>query len=221
VTKIKFAAVDPKNSLSSHFRIELGRIHNEAFPPEERHFTADFFIDKNGHEGYSLWLASLNGVIVGYSFFQIINEHNIALFWYMAVDIKWRNHGIGREMIQRLLKELKSNPASVRYLFLESHTPEDDVTSDDFNRRRLAFYRSQGAYWIRGIVYAVPSNTDPLESIRYEFLFFPIMEHVDNDHVKQALRVIAEGIFKVGDPRAEKFEKSLEDMYIQPPPKDQ
>jgi ribosomal protein S18 acetylase RimI-like enzyme len=216
--EMEFKAVDSQTSLSEYICEELERMHNEAFPPEEQHFTADFFIEENGRDGYHLWLARLKGALIGYSFLQIIVEHKIAVIWYMAVDKKWRNHGMGREMVQGLIKEMESDPAPVRYMFLESRTPENDAPSGDFDRRRLAFYRSLGAHWIRGVDYAIPSYTDPRQSIRYELMFFPIAGQINDGRVKQAIRRIADDAYTVGDPRAARFEKSLADMYIQPPP---
>ena len=113
---------------------------------------------------------------------------------------------------------VQAGPVLIRYVLLESHSPQKDVPVDDKNRKRIELYRSLGAYWIRGIDYAIPSHTDPEQSIRYEILFFAVSNDFDNESVKQAIRYLADDAYKTGDPRSEKFEESLKGMYIQAPP---
>ena len=215
--EMEFSVIDPNGPLSADVRDELERIHNEAFQPEERHFSVGFFIKNNRQKGFELWIAKMKDVTIGYAFFQIIKRSRIAVFWYMAVDNKWRNRGLGREIIRRILKDLKSRSIAIYYFILESRTPDNSESGSSFNRRRIAFYRSLGAYWIRNLDYTIASNTDPNASIRYELLFFAIGNEVESEGVNRALKDFAEIGYDNSDSRKAKFINSLEEMYIQPP----
>ncbi|UCH35402.1 MAG: GNAT family N-acetyltransferase, partial [Armatimonadota bacterium] len=203
--RVRIVDIRPSEPVSSETCDKLNRIHIEAFPPEEQQMSMEFMLSKTGSDGYGLKAVFLGDAVVGYAFYQVHESAEIAFLWYMAVDAEWRRIGVGREIVTRLISDLGTRRAVVRYLLLEARAPEPDAPADDINRRRIAFYRSLGAHWVRGIDYAVASHTDPDRSISYEVLAFPVADHVTPERLRPAVSVLASESMGANDPHLERF----------------
>jgi len=132
------------------------RLWETAFPPVERILVSDLLkVLKDKARGLSVYdhlIAALDesGKFVGLIQYEIWPEISLALFWYLAVDPDIRGRGLGAKCYAEVKRRAKE--AGAKALLFEVELPEE---SDDpeLARRRIEFYRRQGALLLSGIRY--------------------------------------------------------------------
>lgn len=97
-------------------------------------------------------LAALDesGKFIGLVNYDFCSDFRAALLWYLAAIPEVRNQGIGSKCYQELVR--RSKEWGARAIVFEVELPEhsDDA---DLARRRIGFYKRQGARLLTGIHY--------------------------------------------------------------------
>jgi GNAT superfamily N-acetyltransferase len=194
----------------------LKRIHEDAFPPRERQFKAEFLLDNTGRHGYWLLLLTERAGdseaqdLAGYLFLQARPELEIVIFWYLAVDKERRGQGLGKDMVELAISLVRDRWPSVRAVFLEA----DDKVED--------FYRRLDFWLVGNVQYAIPADGAPQDSLVYNPMYFPLRdtgEPADRAFVRKAVTAMAADSFEDRrDDRLGRLKASLADMTLEPPP---
>jgi GNAT superfamily N-acetyltransferase len=142
--------------LSDEAAMQICRIAEESFPPEERDPCP--VLIRSIQKGRSiLYTASEKNNIIGFTTLTPLRETGIYLMEYLAVDKSSRNRGIGGKILQFIKKDL--NAPTDTGLILEVERP-DEVTGAEreIRQRRIGFYLRNGARMVRdGGVYRMPN----------------------------------------------------------------
>lgn len=108
-----------------------------------------------GEASHHYMLATLNahGAVIGLLQYEILTESDAAFLWYMALQLKERNKGLGTQMYSELWNRLDTE--TCRVLVFEVEIPEQAESQEDRRvaERRISFYRRQGAQLLRGVQY--------------------------------------------------------------------
>ena len=196
----------------------LEEIHNEAFPPEEQKLSIDSMLKEVRTSGNFLHLVWLDGVIIGYFFFEVRTSLRMAFLWYFAIKKCWRNRGIGNRVIRTMLAQLERWPTPIRYALFESRSPTVGSDHENIDRRRIEFYRRLGAHWLRGLKYRVPSHADPTVLLSYEVMLFPIADRVRRKEIGIAVMEMAKPLGEKQPSIYDDLQQSLSSMIVQSPP---
>jgi GNAT superfamily N-acetyltransferase len=142
--------------LSDEAAMQICRIAEESFPPEERDPCQ--VLIRSIQKGRSiLYTASEKNIIIGFTTLTPLRETGIYLMEYLAVDKSSRNRGIGGKILQFIKKDL--NAPTDTGLILEVERP-DEVTGAEreIRQRRIGFYLRNGARMVLdGGVYRMPN----------------------------------------------------------------
>lgn len=133
-------------------------LYETTFPPIEKTLVSYYLkllkekacgLRQNHHV---LALLDHHDELVGIAHYEIRQQENVALFWYLAITPAKRNHGLGNTLYRHVLRRL---PSTLTALILEVEIPELVETQQqrDTARRRLHFYRRLGAVQLTGIHY--------------------------------------------------------------------
>ena len=195
----------------------LGRIHEEAFPAEERQLSIRYMVDRAGRPDSILLVATSDGAAVGYAYVELPRAAPYAFLWYMAVEAGHRDQGIGRELITDLVEALRRDRPERRILLFEVHRPSaDDTAGNSLDRRRIEFYRRLGARWVRGIDYRIPAAGDASVSLAYDPMFVALHDSFDPEEVARGIVAMAEDSYldRLTDPRFLQVQASVTGMVI-------
>jgi len=216
-------AVPHRAKLDRHSLATLRSIHDEAFAPAERQYTIERMTDAAA-SNESLMLLTDGTEVVGYLFLEVRRPHEVAYFWYLAIDEAKRARGLGTSMVEHTFDVVRDRWPACRAVFLETAHPSDldDSTSDEM--RRVTFYRRLGFWWVRGVDYEIPAADAPKDlskSLRYDPMFFPLKgdgEDLDDAFVRTATIEMARDNFRRGatDPRWDALNAST--IWLPAPP---
>jgi ribosomal protein S18 acetylase RimI-like enzyme len=134
-------------------------LYETAFAPAERILVSNQLelLKRRaaGEASHNYMLAALNahGALIGLLQYQILAEADAAFLWYMALQVKERNRGLGTQMYSELWDRLDSE--ACRDLVFEVEIPEQAESQEDRRvaERRIAFYQRQGAQLLGGVQY--------------------------------------------------------------------
>ncbi len=160
--------------LSDEDAMQICRIAEESFPPEERDPCQ--VLIRSIQKGRSiLYTASEKNKIIGFTTLTPLRETGMYLMEYLAVDRNSRDMGIGGKILQFIKKDLSGTKNAG--LILEVERP-DEVTGDEkaIRQRRIGFYLRNGAKMVRdGDVYRMP-NLCGKGSLPMHLMWLPIEE---------------------------------------------
>jgi GNAT superfamily N-acetyltransferase len=160
--------------LSDEAAMQICRIAEESFPPEERDPCQ--VLIRSIQKGKSiLYTAVVKNEIIGFTTLRPLRETGIYLMEYLAVDKNSRNLGIGRKILQFIKKDLSGTRDAG--LILEVEPPEEVSGAErDIRLRRIGFYLRNGARMVRdGGVYRMP-NLCGEGSLPMHLMWLPIKE---------------------------------------------
>lgn len=193
--------VDIKSANDDLF-VQWVELYETSFPPEERILVSRFLsLLKEKSEGK--WPESFvqaatddEGKFCALLRFDLIREREAAYFWYLAVHPEARNGGIGAECFAHVLK--RATEAGMRALLWEVEVPEHfpDRERQEFARRRIGFYRRQGAQMLTGIDYMQKLPYQP--PIPLHVMVRPIQPVTPQDVFDLAQRLL-EGVTQAGE----------------------
>lgn len=209
--------IEVPDELPEPLRSQLEALHTEAFPIEERHVSMDDMLSSTGCEGLYLRFIYINDRLVGYVFYQVDAAEEIAYLWYLAVESSCRGRGIGSQAIRYLLQDLETSSVPIRYAILEAHSPLTECPTWHRDRRRISLYRALGAYWLRGLRYAIVSNSDPNSVIHYEIMLFPVIAEITTEGAKEAATALARRTIGESGELWPEFLRTLDGCIIQSP----
>ncbi len=134
-------------------------LYEVSFPPQERVLVSDHLrvlIEKaSGRDRDAYLLAAVNeaGDLIGMIRCHLVSECRVAHLWYLAVVPDMRSKGIGAICYNEVRE--RSRQAGMRAMLFEVDIPElaGSEEAEAPARRRIAFYRRQGAYLLGGIDY--------------------------------------------------------------------
>jgi ribosomal protein S18 acetylase RimI-like enzyme len=130
-------------------------LYETAFPPAERLLVSTLLkmlTEEAGageHRKHFVAMQSAAGGVVGMMLYSTDPEQRAAVLWYLAIKRSKRCQGLGTVAYGELLKRL--DPASYDALLFEVEIPRR--TNAEEARRRIEFYRRQGAFLLEGIRY--------------------------------------------------------------------
>jgi GNAT superfamily N-acetyltransferase len=140
------------------------RIYYDSFPENERmseRYFLQMFEEKargEGHDKHMLIMLEsqeTGTVPVGMSYHEFDRELGVGFLWYLAIQRESRNKGYGTAFYAELIKRAKSDGA--RLLAFEVEIPElaaaKSAENAEWARRRIAWYRRQGAFVLEGVEY--------------------------------------------------------------------
>jgi hypothetical protein len=158
--------------LSEKEAMQICRIAEESFPPEERDPCQ--ILIRSIQKGRSiLYTASAKNKIIGFTTLTPLKETGIYLMEYLAVDKSSRNLGIGAKILQFIKKDLDACKDSGMILEVE---PPDEVTGAEkkLRQRRIGFYVRNGARMVvDGGAYRMP-NLAGEGSLPMHLMWLPI-----------------------------------------------
>jgi ribosomal protein S18 acetylase RimI-like enzyme len=184
-------------------RAKLTTIHQTAFDKAERQYEVEDMID-NASASQSLILLTEGGELAGYLFLEARPRRRLVFLWYLAIDHDRRGRGLGAFLVQQALDVVRERWPWCRAVFLETEHPdnENDLASDQM--RRVSFYQKRlGFSWVRGLRYEIPAKGDPVRSLHYDPMYFPLRGDLSADFVKKAAVEMARDNFdrNPNDPR--------------------
>jgi ribosomal protein S18 acetylase RimI-like enzyme len=183
----------------------LTKIHNEAFGPDEQHYSMGYMLGRVGRPDSILRLIREGHRPSGYVYLELVPNPDTAFLWYMAVDAAVRDQGIGRRAMVDTLEMLHREHPAIRYVMFEVHRPADhgDPERAALDRRLIEFYRRLGAYRVFGIDYQIPAADDPSRSVTYVPMFFALRGDPDREEVRERVLLMASDNFEENpdDPR--------------------
>lgn len=146
-------------SASDELLIPWIELYEIAFPPEERILVAQFLkllhAKARGEyaESHIQAVVDKDGRFVALLRYDLIRDRKSAYLWYLAVHPDARSGGIGAQCFAHVVS--RAEEAGLRALVWEVEMPEhlEDETKRELARRRIAFYRRQGALMLTGIHY--------------------------------------------------------------------
>jgi GNAT superfamily N-acetyltransferase len=160
--------------LSDEAAMQICRIAEESFPPEERD-PCQVLIRSIQKGRCILYTASEKNKIIGFTTLTPLRETGIYLMEYLAVDKNSRNQGIGRKILQFIKKDLSGTKDAGLILEVE---PPDEVTGAEreIRLRRIRFYLRNGARMVLdGGAYRMP-NLAGEGSLPMHLMWLPIKE---------------------------------------------
>ena len=168
-------------------------IYVEAFGSEDRMLPDDFAacagMDARRSGGYQghFWVfgreqtADGTPKTEGMAIFGYNGMRNLAFLSYFAVDTTLRSSGIGAAALPLIVEQVTQDGLEINRkppdgLWWEVH-PADEANASatrlEQNRRRIAFYRNQGAQPLP-LDYKIPLDIPDLPYVRYLILYLPI-----------------------------------------------
>lgn len=126
----------------------------------ERYFL-QMFEEKargEGHDEHMLIMIECQEVgskPIGMSYHELDRDLGVGFLWYLAIQRENRNKGYGTAFYAELIKRTKNDGA--RLLVFEVEKPErakaKSAENAEWARRRIAWYRQQGAFVLEGVEY--------------------------------------------------------------------
>jgi GNAT superfamily N-acetyltransferase len=134
-------------------------LYETAFAPCEKVLVSEHLKilreKAQGEARYHHLLAVLDGrgAFAGMVRYQLLPEAGAAFLWYLAVEPHLRSTGLGSKVYRELLQRVDNGV--IKALVFEVEIPElqDHEDGRQLARRRIEFYRRQGARLLRGIDY--------------------------------------------------------------------
>jgi GNAT superfamily N-acetyltransferase len=160
--------------LSDEAAMQICRIAEESFPPEER--EPCHVLIKSIQEGKSiLYTASKNNVIKGFTKLTPLGKTRVYLMEYLAVDKGSRNLGIGGKILRFIKKDLSASDDAG--LILEVERPDEATGAEkEIRQRRIRFYLRNGAKMVLdGGAYRMP-NLSGEGSLPMHLMWLPMEE---------------------------------------------
>lgn len=163
-------------------------ICREAFPLEERepeeHILAS--IRKNaqppasGYKAFHFWAVVEQNRVAGIAFFGYCCQTRLGFISYFAVRLSRRGEGVGSQLYQELITQVKSDAlqtgASVLGVCFEVEKPGLARNEAEFllRQRRIRFYGRNGAFVISQIDFIAPPLLPDLPEVAYTLMFHPL-----------------------------------------------
>ncbi|HNS63258.1 MAG TPA: GNAT family N-acetyltransferase [Anaerolineaceae bacterium] len=153
----KSIQLKPLTGLQDELLIPWLELYELAFPANERILVADILsLLKNSaalqHE-HLAGAVSAENEFLGLIWYSERPNRGVALLWYLAVLPSLRSRGVGAQMYRAMVQSLDPEQyTAVVYEVekpAEAHSPEQA----EFSRRRIEFYRRNGALLLGGVHY--------------------------------------------------------------------
>ena len=134
-------------------------LYETAFPANERVLVSTFFRmlktrrDEQDRSHHILSAVDGAGKPVGMVCYELQPVIHAAVLWYIAVDSQARGQGMGSWLYQQVMR--RAGPGRFAAWVFEVERPEDAASSaqTQLARRRIEFYRRNGARLLSGIHY--------------------------------------------------------------------
>jgi ribosomal protein S18 acetylase RimI-like enzyme len=137
------------------------KIYEASFPHKERH-TVDVISQRirSGKQFLFAWID--NNKIIGIALFWDLGVQKAVIMDYYAIDIEYRNVGIGDNFLRQILAHFHSHNSN---LIIEIENPFIDES--EIKSRRMKFYEKLNFKIIKGFNYLMPSinNLGPVDMI--------------------------------------------------------
>lgn len=177
-------------------------LYETSFPPEERILISEFLTLIKGKSKdewpYSYIQAALDeqDSFVALLRYDLGKEPGIAYFWYLAVHPDARGGGIGAECFGEVVR--RATEAGLRAVVFEVEVPGhfENPTRQELARRRIGFYKRQGAKLLTGIHYMQQLPHQP--AIPLHVMVRPI-EPVTPQEVFDMAQRLFDGVTQVGE----------------------
>ncbi len=153
---------------------EITRINEEAFPPVERMTVGDMFGFTEKFDS-AVWGIFRGEEFAGFAM-TAFNDR-CAYFFYLAIDRKFRNQGLGLEALKAFFREF-----SGRQVILDFEVPDPAAENYPLRIRRKNFYLRSGFHetghftMFRGERYEVVCTGEELETESFRDLAVRIHE---------------------------------------------
>jgi GNAT superfamily N-acetyltransferase len=160
--------------LSNDAAMQICRIAEESFPPEEREPCQTLIRSIQEGRGI-LYTASVRNIIRGFTKLTPLRKTGIYLMEYLAVEKSSRNQGIGGKILQFIKKDLSATKDTG--FILEVELPEEVTGAEKaIRQRRIQFYHFNGARMVLdGGAYRMP-NLSGEGSLPMQLMWLPIKE---------------------------------------------
>jgi ribosomal protein S18 acetylase RimI-like enzyme len=139
-------------------------IYYASFPKNERMSEDSFlqvFAEKaHGESLHKRMLVMLTGEarVIGIAYYEAETEPPVAFLWYLAMHEDFRNYGYGRQFYAELLRRMAQEGVQLLVFEVEIPSAEKEDASE-WARRRIEWYRRQGAFVLEGVEYVQMVDT--------------------------------------------------------------
>jgi GNAT superfamily N-acetyltransferase len=143
-------------SIKDQLFIEAMEIYDASFPRSERH-ARSIIEERMDRKLYRLFIGQKEGKTVLMALFYPLKGSQFILFDYMAVVASYRGKGLGSQFLNAISSTIGLGK---RHLLLEVEDPRSGDNKDQ-RRKRLEFYKRQGAKELKGLRYLMPPLFGP------------------------------------------------------------
>jgi GNAT superfamily N-acetyltransferase len=165
------ATIERRRSLDPLTAARFAAIYEESFPAGERDDTSSLLASIAAGERVCD-LAVDGAELLGFAVTLALEDVDVVLLEYLAVDRTLRNGGVGRRLLEHLRAQL-----SVPGMLLEVEPPEDATGADaELRRRRIGFYERNGAVVIEGAAGYRAPRSDAAGAYSYVLMWLGISE---------------------------------------------
>jgi GNAT superfamily N-acetyltransferase len=188
-------------SLDDPWLLPWLELYETAFLPHERVLIAGLLMQiKEQSQGnadpvyFSAWIGA-DDEFKGMAYYEM--DQALGILWYLAIDPRWRNLGLGADFYRALLQEVKN--LGGRMLLFEVEIPAEIQNPEQrgLAERRIRFYQRQGAFLLDGITYMqyVGSHVPPTPM---HLMVHPLQPLVPQEAFDLARLVFGDNLQQIG-----------------------
>jgi GNAT superfamily N-acetyltransferase len=129
---------------------DLYAMYCEAIPVREQKSESELCA-MVARPDYRFLLAQEGPTVVGFSISFVPVDESLCLLEYMAIDERYRNRGLGRQLFQETARAVQKE-----YIVVEVDSDREASADNETRKRRLNFYQQLGCRRIEGCSYILP-----------------------------------------------------------------
>lgn len=132
----------------------LYAIYRESISVREQKSKAELFAMVS-RPGYRFLLSHEDNTVIAFSILFVAADEDFCLLEYMAVDARYRGHGVGSKLFEDTVKSVRQGHDAMPIL-IEVDADRESSTEHVVKRRRQNFYRRLGCRCIADCAYILP-----------------------------------------------------------------
>ncbi len=150
-------------------------VYSTVLNPDERRETSRIVDMLKNDKNYHLYAAVDSDSVVGISLIYNFEKLGVGFLDYLAVDATRQSNGIGSNLIKYSMKKMGEQMNDPLGLLFETANPDfEDPSEIPLCRRRLNFYKRNGAKILDGVDYMLPPQNKESELWPVHIMMIPV-----------------------------------------------